>query len=239
MLINEDSSFSFVGTGFIISLHGLFISAGHVFKQGDFDEKKHFCIFPSAESSLIRITYLSINYKEQALQKGPTFYEFAVGKISRRFDNFIQLNKMRPQINEVQKIIGFRNINIETNLNRFVQNENETLNTSDLQYEELPTIVLDKFATIYNDLKDYPIGSNALPVFDNKRYNNCFTVKYRLHKGASGAPVFNEDNTLSGVYFGGFAPFSFVLATKFIKNSIRKIKKYRFNKCNISYCGNK
>ncbi len=233
-LINSDDSYSFVGTGFIISLQGLFLSAGHVFKQGNFDKNMHVCAFPSRESQLIKISYLSINYKEREEQKGPVFYEFAVGKIDKKFDEFIVINSKRPQFNDQQKIIGYRNINIERNLNRFSLSSNGTINLSDIQFEKLTTNVIDRFATINKDLSDYSAGSYTPQNWNNKKYNNCFTVNRRLHKGVSGAPVLNNDNTLSGVFFGGFPSFSFILATKFIKKNIRKTTKFRFNRHKIN-----
>lgn len=221
LLINEDCSYSFVGTAFIVNPNGLFISAGHVFKQGSFNKNSFVCAFPSKESEIIKITHLDVLYNEFEYQRKPTFYDFAVGKINKKFDSFLSIDIKRPNLGDKQYVIGYRNYNQDKNKNRFEINSNGILDLSSIQFEELETLVVDRFAKISSNFYDYCIGT-VTP--DENKFNNCYTLEKHMHKGVSGAPVLNADYTISGVYFGGIkvAKISFALSIKNIRKYIRK-----------------
>jgi hypothetical protein len=227
-LKNDDESYSFQGTGFVINRFGLFFSAGHVFKIGNFDKHNFYCALPSNNSELFPITHLDIKYQSVGNRKGPVHNDLAFGKINKGFKIYAKLKRKRPFVNDLQNIVGYCNYKKSTNKNRFFIKECGRIDISDIDFEIVNSRVENRFAIISEDRRDYEKTFNL--VENSKKYNNCITLRYAAHHGVSGGTVFNSVGSITGVYFGGpdNHRISHCIASKYAKRTLIKRTNLKF-----------
>jgi V8-like Glu-specific endopeptidase len=200
---NNDGTYNFRGSGFLISSEGHFLSVAHVFKSGNFNTEHFVAAFPSRSAVLYKITHLNEEYNEKLDQSGPVYKDLAYGKIEINVSEFLLLNNTRPEVGTSQTVIGYINSKEDENKNTFIINTDTKIDISDIVLDHpLDSKIISSNAIVSTDMRDYNNKPEHL-IENKKKYNNCFTLKWAVHSGVSGGPVVNPDNSVSGVYFGG------------------------------------
>jgi hypothetical protein len=232
LIRNNDDSYSHLGIGFLVSREGLIITAAHVFCLYDNYKDRLICAFLNQnikESPYYKFEPIYHEHRYPDHQKKPVIKDLAIGKINYQSSDFLVLNRKRPSLNQKLKALGYINNN-RTN-NKFYLNKNNTINLENLIEDNLEdTSLIDRFAYIKKPpVQDY----NQLNTISfREKFNNCFTIKSKLHKGASGCPVIDEKGLVCGIFFGGhktITTYSYFLAAKYLCEKIHFFTSCQFD----------
>jgi len=231
LLRREDNSYGYTGTGFLVNGEGLFLSAAHVFKEGNYIFNKFYCCFPSDDSELYPLEFLKYEYLEKDDQRGPIYKDFAVGKIDYQSEDYLILKRKRPLLNAKQTIYGYVNAHRQRNNNRFLLNDNERIDLTDIEWDQpFETVIQNRYAIISTNTNDYE--RNESHVESRRKYNNCISLKRASHRGVSGGPIINENGMVSGIYVGGPETHrvSHAIAARYAGKRIKKMTKIKFDR---------
>lgn len=195
---NSDGSISHIGTGFLVSHDGIFVSAGHVFHLNQLSIKNAFCAFPSNKATLIELISLKVEYVYFERQQCPTYQDLAFGRLKLDAYPYYKIETQRPVEESIHTITGLVSI---TKPNRYTIKTDGTLDLSKIEPDVHQTVVVKRTAIITNDSSDTFLPEDK--VDNSVKFNNVITLKRSAHHGSSGCPVLNSSNKVIGLYFGG------------------------------------
>jgi hypothetical protein len=234
-----------LGTGFFISSNGLFLTAGHVFKNHEIDISLFLICFPNASKNVELITIKKYYHSAKELyndehrnlnapryrgqfQCGPEYFDFAVGKVDLKNTPFYVLKRKRPFEWEKLKMPCFNIKEVECPLRRF-QLENNQVNSRFIEFNIRDLSIKDRLRLaripfLYDDM-----------VFENiDLYNNCMEVYGGGEKGNSGAPVLDSNEFVVGIYVAGttFNDLKAIHLSRYILKKSRYFLKLLNRPCN-------
>lgn len=241
ILYQDDNNVIHTGTGFLVYKDGLFITAGHIFrgkkkKYPNLSVDNFRALFFDSGSPII-FEFKEIYFKSLELedwnhranvQRGPEYYDIAVGRINISSDNYLILDRRRPKINTRLDVIGlYSRRKYENNYGKSFE-ELVDINKIVLNCRRMTLKRYD--ALIVKDKEYY----DQLPKKDQKRYlfNNCMTLDEMLKEahGASGSPVLYQGKVV-GMLLGSSETegHTYILTSKYCSKSILYKSNYIYN----------
>lgn len=182
------NAIKFIGTGFMISKKGDFITAGHTFgklEQLILDNNKFRAVFIDNSNNYKCATFSTICYKylKQDKQNPPILYDIAYGCLEKGEYEYFKINDELPIINERLEAAHYKH---HDKSKTFGESFSELINIGLLGYFQLPMSV----------------SSNMSATINGKSYTNCIELKQssRIEKGASGCPLVNNNGFVSGFF---------------------------------------
>lgn len=238
-LINTPEKFMIIGTGFFIDEFGVFVTAGHVFRNHQSSIHEFFICFPSGEVyvELIPINNYRFFSKKQYLdnerhrnlprpwkeyQCGPEYFDVALGKVVLKNTPFYEFKKKRPY--ECDKLnMPCYNINKKLCPNKKFELKDNLLNSQLIEFHNWNLEIKERLR-----LARIPYLYEGM-VFENiDKYNNCIEVYGKGERGNSGAPVIDNNGKVIGIYIAGttFSDLRAVHLSKYVVKKVRKLKKF-------------
>jgi len=227
LLITEDKV-THLGSGVVVNDKGLFLTACHVLMYHLNEINRIRIAFPDSANpgKLYKIKVLYSEYQDPLIHrtgsnKKSFHQDIAICRVlSYDYSMHFQLQTKRPSQDEILTIKGYYNpdkvsapiINNSVNLGFLVKEESEFR----IKYR-----LLSIFSRNPND---YEISPEL--VVNEKKFNNCLTLRNSSHSGVSGAPVLNSDGKVVGIFLGGNQHLHYcnVLCSKYIRKRYRFIK---------------
>lgn len=184
----ELAKIEYLGTGFVVSHDGRFVTAGHTFGKLDqvlLDNKKFRAVFIDENNKYRSISFSTICYKylKKDKQNPPLLYDIAYGSLEKGEYDYFTIDDKIPVINERLCSPHYKNTDKENTIGLSFA---DTLNIICLGYFTLPMYVsLSKDASVLNNT-----------------YSNCMklTQSTNIAKGASGCPLVNANGNVSGLF---------------------------------------
>lgn len=234
------NSYKFIGSGFLISKNGIFVSCGHNFLNYNKNPENYYCAVPNNENSVVLYDIKSLK-KEHCVvreefeeipedqppnQKAPIYRDLAIGEISGNFTFYFILNRKRPLYNEKLNVIGYRN----PNQLPFSLNDDNSIDISSLVKPRCDIIVDNRDLSIFTKIRIY-FTSRLSEVPNSYKYNNSMMLEQNepcddnleTGHGMSGCPIFDEKNLVVGIYLGSKTEFGihYMVCAKYISKFIR------------------
>lgn len=178
----------FLGTGFVVSKGGFFITAGHTLGQlGQIylDKGKFRAVFIDDSSNYRSVPFSTICYKylSKGKQSPPVLYDIAYGCLKEGEYEYFMVEDKLSNIGEILIAPHYKSANQSNFLGKSFE---DTIDISLLMYFN-PSMSVLKIV-------------NA-SVLDNE-YSNCMqlTQSTKIAKGASGCPLVNTKGYVSGLF---------------------------------------
>lgn len=228
------------GTGFLVYQNGLFITTGHTFREKKkknsnlsvndfralfFDSGKP-VIFEFKEL-YFKSLELEDEYNKVNVQRGPEYYDIAIGKININNENYLILDRRKPKTQKRLEIKGLysrnkKGNNYGKNFEQLVELDKITFNSIKMNLKQHEALIT-KNKEYYNKLQEN----------DKKKhfFNNCMTLDRRLNDahGASGCPVLDQGRVV-GILIGapGEEEQTHILSAKYCSKSIQHKSPYLY-----------
>lgn len=192
-----------VGTGVVVCKKGIFITAGHTFRQkGDFElEDFRACFIVNGNiyiTPIKEICWYSIDF---SMQKVPEFKDYAVGQLLNPIrvrstykrlyiKKYIYLKIRKKQPHNLEKLYLYAY-------------EYKNPKTKDRNLgDNFDNVNIDKIHLINSSLL---VIKNEIIIQSNKVFNNCSSLRGEAGETNSGAPILDENMFIRGVLLGGIA----------------------------------
>lgn len=242
------NSYEFIGSGFLISEKGVFVSCGHNFKNYLRFPNDYYCAVPTNDTfaTLYEIHSLNFEYniipppevvltqKQLSKQKTPIYRDLMIGSIQGDFTSHEILNRKRPNLKEILSVIGFRN---PDKLHFSLNNENN-LDITNLKKVECELEIYNRKLSIFS-VFNYYFERDVSQVPTIYKYNNSIMLKRNtpceddldVGNGMSGCPIFDETNLVVGIYLGSKELFGihYMLCSKYIAKFIKYKTNYVYD----------
>lgn len=177
----------FLGTGFVVSKSGRFVTAGHTFgklKHVLLDKNKFRAVFVDENNSKKQIvSFLTICYKYLPIDKQtpPILYDIAYGSLEEGMYEHFKIDENLLSVGDILSAPHYK-----SDYRCIGKSFGENLNISSLNYfEPSMSMLLNTNASIYD-----------------KKYSNCMDLiqKTKIAHGASGCPLVNAKGCVSGLF---------------------------------------
>jgi len=244
----ENNSFKFIGSGFIITQNGIFVSCGHNFINYNKNPKNYFYAVPNNENSallydikslkkehcVVRESFEEVPENQPPNQKAPVYRDLAIGEINGDFTSNFLLNRKRPFSTEKLSIVGFRN----PNQSSFSVNSDNTINISSLVKPNCNFNIDNRNFSVFTKIRAY-FTSRLSKVPSSYKYNNSMMLELNescvnnleIGKGMSGCPIFDERKLVVGIYLGSQTDFDihYMVCSKYISKFIKYKTTYSYD----------
>lgn len=193
------------GTGFLIYKHGLFLTAGHVFRTKEIDgrapDKNKFraVFFLNEIPSIYKIEQIYYKSYEVWQQKSPEYFDIAIGKIENCNLDYLKLDRRRSPIGSelyAKALIGPKK--------QFYGPDFSNLDHLELLNDDTCNMtVIEDDAIITDLLKYYQMPREKVP--KSFIYNNCITLSNKFVKSSSGCPIIDSKGFVRCMLIGASA----------------------------------
>lgn len=192
-----------VGTGVVVCKKGIFITAGHTFRQkGDFKlEDFRACFIANGNIYITPIKEICWDSIDPFKQKIPEFKDYAVGQLlnpirvraayKRLYIKkyvYLKIRKKQPFNLEKLYLYAYEYKEPKTKDRSLGDNFNN-LNINKIHLIDSPLLVI----------------KNEIVIQPDKVFNNCSSLRGEAGETNSGAPIFDKNMLIRGVLLGGIA----------------------------------
>ncbi|MDR3218070.1 MAG: serine protease [Dysgonamonadaceae bacterium] len=201
ILYRDDDKVIHTGTGFLIAQNGLFITAGHVFRQrinpdGTLDPNRFLAYFADT-NTLIKINLIWFKSLVPCQQKNPEYIDIAVGILETDNTSYLILDRRRPGIGQNLKLCGYiskkKINNYGTDFEHLIDLEKITFSLIDMGIKYQDALISDAD-------RDYRLGREKAD--KNRLFNNCITLSGKFRIGTSGCPAVDNNGMVKGILIG-------------------------------------
>lgn len=233
ILYQSDKGVIHTGTGFLVYKHGLFLTAGHVFRKkensGNKPDKSKFRAVFFQNGNPIMYEMKHIYYKSYDIwkQKSPEYFDIAIGELEDCDLDYLKVDRRRPAIGCELYATAFVGLEGQLYGTNFSNLEHIEL----LNRNKLRMTVIEDDAIITDLPQYYQMPREKVPV--SYFYNNCITLSNKFVKSSSGCPILDSKGSVRCMLIG--APtdeklsMTFAVLAKHCSKSIQFKTHYLYN----------
>lgn len=172
-----------IGTGFLVCKNGLFITAGHVFRDRlnlTLDDLRA-CFIINDVPHILNIKHIIFKSIHKNNQKSPEFKDYAIGQIDFKNSYYLNMKKMRPKY--MQSLTSWAYEYKEEGL--------EPSLGTDFNYLDLNKIHLKD--------REYFYRKDTICIPPTETFNNCSSLRGVAKHTNSGGPIIDEYLFVAGI----------------------------------------
>ena len=190
-----------VGTGVVVCKKGIFITAGHTFRQkGDFKlEDFRACFIVNGNIYITPIKEICWDSIDFSKQKVPEFKDYAVGQLLNPIRVRSTYKRLYIKRYIYLKIRKKQPLNLEK-LYLYAYEYKDPKTEDRSLGDNFANIDIDKIHLMHSQ---FLVIKNEIVIPPDKAFNNCSSLRGKAEATNSGAPMFDENMLIRGVLLEG------------------------------------